>query len=363
MEAPQSATTSELREAVLAAYQTVQRLQAASDKKAVIGGDALTKAEAAYRGLAREYAVHRIANGSGIDPEVLDRETFNEVLYAMASPGRFGRRAGKKRSSSLSRDTMTSMLTPRFDIGDILKTLRTSSEGQILFDQQTPIRRLIRRWAEHTASDPFIDRRLREVSVRDADFTTAIKDADSMLDEIRRRYEAEHGTERLGVKRDAKNELQVIATVRWGALAEAYPEDSDEVHTSLANAEMVARQIQKTAKEINQELSLFFRELVPRYFGLLLNVPRKKRQELTGGVRPTPALAAKLLDATDVTDFVADTDLKLGFEERTIPTRFRPLIAQSRYQKVREVTVGQRARDASTVVIRRAPSAPHDDES
>ncbi|MFW6108161.1 MAG: hypothetical protein ACOC70_03055 [bacterium] len=76
---------------------------------------------------------------------------------------------------------------------------------------------------------------------------------------------------------------------------------------------------------------------------------------MTGGVRPTPGLAGRLVAAANSTDFTAEPDTRLGFEARHIPARVRPLTRLPGYRSVRETVFGRQAKDASTVVVRRQP--------
>ena len=351
---PRDVSTSEMRRAVLEARRELRRLSNPSAATGAAAGAALEAAEAKHSMLAREYATHRITKGAGPDNEVLADETFAEVLYAMTGRGRFAKRIKKAKPSCLARDTMTAMLASAGGLAEILGALTASAAPRDAFDQHTPLRRRIRQWAEQAASDPFIDQRLREASAYLADFSAAIGETTSLLDDMRMKYERRNnGADRVFIKPGDSEKLEVVAVCAWAALAEAFPDDASKVCAKLAAAELAAARLDHAAKEINRELSRFFGELIPRLFTLMSSLPRERRRELTGGVKPTAALAARLVEAAEITDFVADTGLKLGFERKTLPKRFRALATHRGYKPIREAVVGRKVQDATTVVVRR----------
>ncbi len=354
MKHPPPLTTSELRQEVLAAWQTLRRLRDASTSKGVIAGGELAEAEKKYEELARQYATHRIIHNKGPDPQVLDGETFEDVLYSMAAPGRFAKHIPKTKTSCLTRSTMTTVLTSGTKLSGILKALTALSAARDAFDQHTPLRRLIRRWAEQTRSDPFIGQCLQDVSAHVADFSKAIGDATSLLNNLRVTYEKENdGAARLTVERGDRGRLEVVAASAWQGAAKAGPDQVHKLYERLAAAELAAGRIEYGAKDVNRELSRFFAQLVPRYFALLSKLPRQQRKDLIGGVRLSPALAARLVEAAETTDFVADPDSELGFQRKSLPKRFRPLAEQQEYKRVRQAMHKRKVQDATTVIVRR----------
>ncbi len=356
---PRDAHPAALRGELLAAWEELRRQRRAAESKGVIAGGDLAAAEARYDKLARRYAAARISDGLGPDPEVLDRETFDSVLAEMTNPERFAKRIPETKASALSPETRAAVLASGIKVAELLRALSAPSSFHDVFDQATPLRKLIRQWAGGTISDPFIHRRLIDVSKSQVQFERATADIDLLLHNLRIRYEAERDpsigpAERLTVERDAGGGLNIVATVSWESLARAFPVEVDDVYASVATAEIAAERIDRAADEVNRELGRFFAELVPMSFALLSRLPRRNRRERTGGVRLSPALAARLVEAAQATDFVADPASPVGFERKFLPPRFRLLTTQRGYRRVRELMVGRKKQDDTTVVVRRA---------
>jgi hypothetical protein len=357
------AGTTELREAVLGAWRTLRARRKDAESKGVLAGGELAQAERRYDTLCRDYILHRVAEGLGPDPEVIDRERFEEILYQRAAPGRFARHVRDTKPSCLSRDTMTRMLASATELGPLLEAVRSVSGPRDAFDQHTPLRRHMRAWAEQTASDPFVRQCLEEIAAHVDELSKAVDDATTLLNNLRMRYERKHGgADRLAVERDEDGRLDVVARTGWDALEEHNTGDAGEVMASVAAAELAGSWLDRAAKDLNRELSRFFAELIPRQFALLAHLPRKKRKERTGGVRLSAALAARLVDAAETTDFVADPELKLGFERQKLPRWFRLLATRKGYRRVRDVLHGRKVQNASTVIFRRRGPAPRPED-
>jgi len=351
-------TTDELRDRVQTAWQSLRRQRSRSESKGELAGGDLAATEAAYHQAVGEYARRRIARGLGPDPQVIEAEVFDDILYALAEPARFAKQVSKTRPTSLARETMTLMLSSGVTLGETLAAARSATARRDSFGQTAPLKEHLRGWANRAASDPFVEACLKDVGSRQADFSRAVADADTLLNKLKVKLEREQGgAGRMAVVAGEDGGAELMATYAWDALVKASPDDAQEVFAAVAAAELAAGRIEHAAKDINRELSRFFAELVPRYFALISTLPRPRRKELTGGVRLTPALAARLVDAADGTDFVCDLDLALGFERRALPRRLRLIKNQRGYRRVHEMVAGRKVQDASTVVVRRSGPA------
>jgi hypothetical protein len=354
-------SNSEMRDAVLKAWQTLRRLRNAADDQGVVAGGEAAAAETAYDRLCNEYATHRIVKGLGPDPEIIDRDTFAAVLSSIAEPARFAKRIGKTKPSSLARETMTRALSTGTSIANVLTAATSGAGPRDTFDQLTELRQALRAWADHTADDPYIGQCLKDVASHAAEFNKAVDDATTLLNRLRTKYEqSQNGADELVLQRNEHGKLQVAAVSEWDAMARSFPDDANEVYAGVAAAESAAAWIDHAAQDINRELALYFAELAPRYLKLLTTLPRARRKELTGGVRPTPGLAALFAETARSTDFIVDPATQLGFERRKLPKRFRVFASQPGYARVRDLIVGRKAQSASTVVVRRStPGQPH----
>ena len=85
------AETTDLRDAVLEARQSIRHLRTRDTSDA---GE-LAEAKERYKTLAREYAALRIAEGLAPEPEVVDRATLEEVLDTMSRPDPFATKIKK----------------------------------------------------------------------------------------------------------------------------------------------------------------------------------------------------------------------------------------------------------------------------
>jgi len=364
MKRPLYTSTTEWRDAVLDAWHNLRRIRNAVAAKGMIAGGGLAEAEATYDTLARQYAVHRITKGLGPDPQALDRETFSDALFDMAARGKFAKHLQDSQPSRLARDTMAALLASGTDLSRLLKAVKAASPARDAFDPRTPVKELMREWAEQTAEDPFVEQCLCDIASHAAAFRRAVADTDALLNQLRMTYELEHdGAEVVAFRRGERGGLELVAVTGWETLTAACRKEAGEVYAALAGAEVAVTRMDRIAKDLNRELARFFAELIPRQFGLLSALPRGRRRELTGGIGLTPALAAKLAEAAATTDFLADPSGKLGVERQAIPRRFRPLVVQRAYQQVRDSVVGHRAHNDTTVVVRRAGPAPASEDA
>jgi hypothetical protein len=350
-------STSELREAVLKAWQNLRRLRSAARDQGVEAGGDLSQAERAYEQLCRDYATYRIVKGLGPDPEVLDGETFESVLASFSNPGRRAKTTDTPCPSNLARETMTRMLSCGIGIADVLGAADQASESQEAFNPFTELRQALRRWADHTLGDPYIDRCLESAAAHTAEFNKAVDDARQLLNRMRAKYEeTRNGADELIIQRNSHGKLQLSAVFEWDAMARMFPDDANEVYACVAVADLAARKIDHLADSLNRNLALFFSELIPRYLKLLRKLPVERRKELTGGVRPTSALAARLVATATATDFAVDTATRMGFGRRKLPKPLRLFSTQTGYERVRDLIAGRKTQDASTVVVRHGAS-------
>lgn len=349
-----------LRGALLGAWQSLRSARNDAVAKGVVAGGELAVAETKYQDLARQYVTHRLAEGLGPDPELIDRDTFATTVLSATEPGSFARKIETQPASCLDQDTMAAVLASGPQLGDLLDAAAGASRPADAFDQQARLRRLLRTWAEGTLSDPFISQCLQDVSERLAGFAKAVDNATALLNELRMKYELEHrGAERIALARNTAGKLELIAANSWSSIEKAFPADADQVYANTAVAELEAGRIEHAAKDLNRELARFFTELIPRVFALTSKLPRPQRRERTGGARLTPARAAALVEAAQATDFVADTGSRLGFARKPLPKRLRILTSEPRYQRIRRIVEAQKVQDASTVVVHCPTPTPY----
>jgi len=349
-----------LRGALLGAWQSLRSARNDAAARGVVSDGKLAAAETKYKDLAGRYAILRVYEGLGPDPELIDRDTFAATVLSVAEPGPFARKIKKQPGSCLDRDTMAAMLASGPRLGELLEAAAGASRRADAFDQQARLRQLIRTWAEGTLSDPFISQCLQDVSERLAGFARAVDNAAALLNELMMKYELEHrGAERVALTRNAAGKLELVAANSWAASETAFPADADQVYANTAVAELEAGRIEHAAGDINRELARFFTELIPRAFALTSKLPRPQRRERTGGARLTPARAAALVEAAQTTDFVAEAGSKLGFARKPLPKRLRMLTSEPRYQRIRRIVEAQKVQDASTVVVHCPTPTPY----
>ncbi len=348
-------TTSEMRAELLAERKQLNRLR----RKAEPDDPERNQAEEQYKERAVRYARHRIERGAGPDSSVLDPAIFRECLYQLAKPGRFAGADYAPGSSPLARETLTEMLSTPHPIEDLLSVVRDRSDPWQVFDQHAPARRLLRRWAEQTAEDPFVEECLAQIAKYADQFDRSLVNVDGRLDDIRTAYERTRGrADRTCAQRLDDGRIEIVAADDWAAVAADLPEMAEGLYTRLASVEQAGDRIGRTVGSLNQALSQFFAELIPRYFALLVRLPAEQRKKLTGGIRPTPTLAGKAVAIAASTDYTAEPEMQLGVRQVRLPARIEPLARLPAYRKVRDTVIDREAKHASTVVVRRHRSEP-----
>ncbi|MFW6159075.1 MAG: hypothetical protein ACOC8E_06945, partial [Planctomycetota bacterium] len=252
-------TTSELRARLLGERKNLNRLRRTADRDDPQRHDA----EEQYKELALGYARHRIERGAGPDPEALDPELFRDALYELAEPGRFAKEVESPRPSTLSRETMTDMLSAGSPLDELMPALKAPADPWEVFDQRAPLRRHLRRWAEQTADDRFVRECLDQIAGYADDFDAALAEVDGRLEEVRAAYDASRGgADRTAVRVGPRGRPEIVAADDWAAAAETSPDLARDLLTALASAELAADRIRQTAAEMNRELARFFAELV-----------------------------------------------------------------------------------------------------
>jgi hypothetical protein len=348
--APQE-TIDRMRQAVLDAWETLRRQQSVDESRGILAGGDGSAAQRRYEQLLREYAEHRILHGFGPDPKAIDERSFNRVLDDLCDPTRMGRRLPITKPTALRHATLAELLASGPSLAALLPNVR-GSDNELAFDQQAPVRQALRSLAEWTLHDPFVKERLALARRHAADFSRHVEETDTFLNAMRMSYEAERGgAERIAITRGERGRVEIVATNSWQAMVEAAPDQAHRVFRAVAGVELSAKWLDQVGRELNREWVRFIAAFIPRYFTLLERLPRPRRTDLTGGVRPTPRLAERVVNAAETTDFVAEPERDIGFERTTLPRRFRPFTRDAAYREIRKDVFGRKVKNASTAML------------
>lgn len=314
-------------------------------------GDQCAQFQTAFDKLARQYAQERAKQNLGPEPELVPADLFDAAILALTEPGSFSRKI-EIEETKIERATLVKMLCAGCALDGILKSLKDTADTSELFDQHTPLKRQIRRWAEQARRDPYIDLLYQEGTGQAAVFGRAINSTYAALDTVRIKYERENAKpHKITIERRSETgALMMFCPIMWKDLSEQFEKETNEIFAHLAAAALASERIEQICAEINREVAAFFGELIPRYFKLISEMPSEKRKEITGGISLSASLAHELYSAANSTDFtMADTELKL--ERRRLPARLKLLVKQKGFKDARLKVAGSKMQDKSTVIF------------
>ncbi len=306
----------------------------------------LERARKALDSCSRDYALFRLREAIGPDPEWLDRQTFEWTLMELSS-GPLTRRVGQAGASRVGYETLRELLLADLPVGQLVENERSEHRSAIHFateEGEGATRTILRRWAAMAQQDPYVAEALAQARQTAERFSEALSRWSEALETTRINYEMKvrRSDEARFETRDGR--LALVALNYWDNIAEACPEEATDLMGCFAEMEQAREDLRGLREELNEELRAFMREFVPRYLTYASRQSAERRRALGVARAPLGRLSRYLLDQIDNTDFLLPGGGGLEVAVPRLPEGLRELRRSGAYRRFRKA---DEAADAS----------------
>ena len=307
-----------------------------------LGRADLTQARKALEALDAEYAEFRLREALGADPGYIDDELFDERLLAL-STGRLTRKEPRHpREGRIGLDTFREMMLADLGLGQLVENEDAERKADLIIDHQAgddATKSILRGWAAHLQSDPFVSERLAAVAGAASRFAACLNEFTRGLDNLRINYEiSQRKVDQLTFVVDG-GKPAIHAANFWDNIEELFARECRGCLESFCGLQQAREEIRRARDELTTEFQAFFASFIPRYIAYALAQSPARRQRLGLGRLRARRMCAYLLHQ------MAETDLLLprgGGIEIAVPTiphnlaAFRKLKAFRDYKKALE---------------------------
>jgi len=306
----------------------------------------LERARRTLEAHSRAYALFRLRQAIGPDPEWLDRQTFEWTLMELSSR-RLARGAAGASASRISYETLRELLLADLPVGQVVENERAERRSAIHFateEGEGATKTILRRWAAMTQQDPYVAEALARSRQTADRFSEALARCSQALETARINYEmrARRSDEARFETRNGR--LALVAVDYWDNIAETCPEEATDLMECFAEMEQAREDLRGLRDELNEELRAFMREFVPRYLTYASRQSAERRRALGLARAPLRRLCRYLLDQIDDTDFLLPGGGGLEVAVPRLPEGLGELRRSAAYRRFREV---DEAADAS----------------
>jgi len=256
---------------------------------------------------ARDYALFRLREAIGPDPEWIPREVFDWTLMEMSS-GPLTRRLGREaRAGQIAFETLRELLLADLPVGQLVENERAEHRSTILFQAEegkAGTKTVLRRWAAMTQSDDYVADILARAQEARRRFSELVQRWSEALETARINYELKNrGSDQLTFEtRDGH--LALVAANEWANIARLCPEEASDLVACFEEMAEVRSTLAALRDELNAELRAFMREFVPRYLTYASRQTKERRRALGLERAPLRRLCRYLLEQVEDTDFL-----------------------------------------------------------
>jgi len=255
----------------------------------------------------RAYALFRLREAIGPDPQWVGREVFEWTLMELSS-GPLTRRVGREGlSSRIGYETLRELLLADLAVGQLVENERAEHRSAIVFqaeEGEAGTKTILRRWAAMTQSDDYVAEVLGRAQEASRRFSQALERWSESLESARINYEMRNRrSDALRFEtRDGK--LALVALDYWENIAERCPEEASDLLCCFEEMDTARGELHELRKELNHELRAFMREFIPRYLTYASRQAKQRRVALGLHRVSLRRLCRYLLEQVEDTDFL-----------------------------------------------------------
>ena len=299
----------------------------------------LDRSQRALAALKTEYADFRLREALGADPGYIDDDLFDGRLLDLTASRLCRREPRHPRDGQIGLDTFREMMLADLGLGQLLANEDAERNADLIIDGHDgddATKSILRGWAAHLQSDPFVSERLAAAADAARRFASCLADFNRGLDNLRINYEiSQRKVDQLTFVVDG-GKPAIHAANYWGNIEELFARECRGCLEGFYGLQQARDAIRQIRDELSTEFRAFFASFAPRYIAYALRQSPARRQRLGLGRLRASRLSAYLLEQADQTDFLLPRGGGLEMAVPRIPrsiAAFRKLKAFRDYKK------------------------------